>query len=162
MQPMHSSIGITIIWIRDGNPHMRVDAQVPSNQLVSQLVSQLVNQVVSRQLVIHHTSVRWLNCDMGRSPYGNSMSCSKDVSSSGNPHHHSHSHHHHQQQHHHSMLKKGAWTPEEDQKLIDYINEHGHGNWRALPKKCGRNPLVIALRLYFENLLLLLAIRLTN
>eukprot|EP00250_Pteridium_aquilinum_P019217 c24349_g1_i1 orf=55-711(+) len=34
-------------------------------------------------------------------------------------------------------LKKGAWTPEEDEKLIAYVKEHGHGNWRALPKKCG-------------------------
>ncbi|XWS38772.1 hypothetical protein CRYUN_Cryun19dG0159000 [Craigia yunnanensis] len=25
-------------------------------------------------------------------------------------------------------LKRGPWTPEEDQKLIDYINKHGHGS----------------------------------
>jgi myb proto-oncogene protein len=35
-------------------------------------------------------------------------------------------------------LKKGPWTPEEDQKLLDYIDEHGHGSWRALPAKAGR------------------------
>lgn len=34
-------------------------------------------------------------------------------------------------------LKKGPWTPEEDQKLIDYINKHGYGNWRTLPKNAG-------------------------
>ncbi|MCO5578311.1 hypothetical protein L7F22_032151 [Adiantum nelumboides] len=34
-------------------------------------------------------------------------------------------------------LKRGPWTPEEDQKLIAYINENGHGSWRALPKKAG-------------------------
>ncbi|KAK9160267.1 hypothetical protein Syun_006608 [Stephania yunnanensis] len=34
-------------------------------------------------------------------------------------------------------LKKGPWTPEEDQKLISYIQQHGHGNWRALPKHAG-------------------------
>nr|QZZ92759.1 MYB16;2 [Larix kaempferi] len=34
-------------------------------------------------------------------------------------------------------LKKGPWTPEEDQKLIAYIREHGHGNWRSLPKQAG-------------------------
>jgi myb proto-oncogene protein len=34
-------------------------------------------------------------------------------------------------------LKKGPWTPEEDQKLLDYIEEHGHGSWRALPAKAG-------------------------
>lgn len=34
-------------------------------------------------------------------------------------------------------LKKGPWTPEEDQKLVAYIQEHGHGSWRALPQKAG-------------------------
>lgn len=34
-------------------------------------------------------------------------------------------------------LKKGPWTPEEDQKLIDYIQKNGHGSWRALPKHAG-------------------------
>jgi len=34
-------------------------------------------------------------------------------------------------------LKKGPWTPEEDQKLVTYIQEHGHGSWRALPQKAG-------------------------
>lgn len=34
-------------------------------------------------------------------------------------------------------LKKGPWTPEEDQKLIDYIQRHGYGNWRTLPKNAG-------------------------
>lgn len=34
-------------------------------------------------------------------------------------------------------LKKGPWTPEEDQKLVDYIQKHGHGSWRALPKNAG-------------------------
>ncbi|KAL9227596.1 hypothetical protein vseg_003269 [Gypsophila vaccaria] len=34
-------------------------------------------------------------------------------------------------------LKKGPWTPEEDQILINYIRLHGHNNWRALPKQAG-------------------------
>eukprot|EP01018_Ginkgo_biloba_P021341 Gb_06719 [translate_table: standard] len=34
-------------------------------------------------------------------------------------------------------LRKGPWTPEEDQKLNDYIQRHGHGSWRALPKHAG-------------------------
>ncbi|GMI66443.1 myb domain protein 14, ARABIDOPSIS THALIANA MYB DOMAIN PROTEIN 14 [Hibiscus trionum] len=34
-------------------------------------------------------------------------------------------------------LKKGPWTPEEDHILINYIQLHGHGNWRALPKQAG-------------------------
>ncbi|KAI5660749.1 hypothetical protein M9H77_20072 [Catharanthus roseus] len=31
-------------------------------------------------------------------------------------------------------LKKGPWTPEEDLKLMQYIQAHGPGNWRTLPK----------------------------
>ncbi|XP_008791593.2 transcription factor MYB30 [Phoenix dactylifera] len=34
-------------------------------------------------------------------------------------------------------LKKGPWTPEEDQILIAHIRRYGHGNWRALPKQAG-------------------------
>ncbi|GMJ00768.1 myb domain protein 14, ARABIDOPSIS THALIANA MYB DOMAIN PROTEIN 14 [Hibiscus trionum] len=34
-------------------------------------------------------------------------------------------------------VKRGPWTPEEDQILINYINLYGHGNWRALPKQAG-------------------------
>ncbi|KAK7284116.1 hypothetical protein RJT34_18855 [Clitoria ternatea] len=34
-------------------------------------------------------------------------------------------------------LKRGPWTPEEDQILIHYINTYGHANWRALPKQAG-------------------------
>jgi len=32
---------------------------------------------------------------------------------------------------------KGAWTKQEDQKLIDYIRTHGEGCWRTLPKAAG-------------------------
>ncbi|KAF4349344.1 hypothetical protein G4B88_003176 [Cannabis sativa] len=34
-------------------------------------------------------------------------------------------------------LKKGPWTPEEDQILINYVQKFGHANWRALPKQAG-------------------------
>ena len=37
-------------------------------------------------------------------------------------------------------LKKGPWTAEEDQVLVAYIQQHGHENWRALPKRAG-NPI---------------------
>ncbi|KAG7011267.1 Transcription factor MYB14, partial [Cucurbita argyrosperma subsp. argyrosperma] len=37
-------------------------------------------------------------------------------------------------------LKKGPWTPQEDQILINYITLYGHGNWRALPKQSARLP----------------------
>ncbi|CAI9778163.1 unnamed protein product [Fraxinus pennsylvanica] len=32
---------------------------------------------------------------------------------------------------------KGAWTKEEDQRLINYIRLHGEGCWRSLPKAAG-------------------------
>ncbi|GAB4861798.1 Transcription factor myb17 [Ancistrocladus abbreviatus] len=34
-------------------------------------------------------------------------------------------------------LKKGPWTPEEDEILVNYINKYGHGSWRSLPKLAG-------------------------
>ncbi|KAG2711298.1 hypothetical protein I3760_04G070600 [Carya illinoinensis] len=34
-------------------------------------------------------------------------------------------------------VKKGAWSPEEDQILVRYISKHGHGSWRTLPKHAG-------------------------
>ena len=34
-------------------------------------------------------------------------------------------------------VKKGPWTPEEDRKLLSYIQQYGHGSWRSLPAKAG-------------------------
>nr|QLF96268.1 R2R3-myeloblastosis protein [Morus alba] len=34
-------------------------------------------------------------------------------------------------------MNKGAWSKQEDQKLIDYIHKHGEGCWRSLPKAAG-------------------------
>jgi len=34
-------------------------------------------------------------------------------------------------------LKKGPWNPEEDNKLLAYVQKHGHGNWRSVPAKAG-------------------------
>lgn len=50
-------------------------------------------------------------------------------------------------------LKKGPWTPEEDQKLVDCINKHGHGSWRALPKLAGLNRCGKSCRLRWTNYL---------
>lgn len=38
---------------------------------------------------------------------------------------------------------KGAWTKEEDQRLIAYIKAHGEGCWRSLPKAAGTHSLSI-------------------
>ncbi|CAK7339099.1 unnamed protein product [Dovyalis caffra] len=34
-------------------------------------------------------------------------------------------------------LKRGPWTPEEDELLASYIKKEGEGRWRTLPKKAG-------------------------
>ncbi|KAL0432126.1 UNVERIFIED_CONTAM: Myb-related protein [Sesamum latifolium] len=34
-------------------------------------------------------------------------------------------------------MDAGAWTKEEDERLINYIRAHGEGNWRSLPKAAG-------------------------
>lgn len=34
-------------------------------------------------------------------------------------------------------VKKGPWTPEEDIMLVSYVQEHGPGNWRAVPTTTG-------------------------
>ncbi|XP_034711380.1 transcription factor MYB53-like [Vitis riparia] len=52
-----------------------------------------------------------------------------------------------------SGLKKGPWTPEEDQKLVEYIQRHGHGSWRALPKLAGLNRCGKSCRLRWTNYL---------
>ncbi|KAL1536736.1 Transcription factor myb93 [Salvia divinorum] len=52
-----------------------------------------------------------------------------------------------------SGLKKGPWTPEEDEKLINYIQKHGHGSWRALPKLAGLNRCGKSCRLRWTNYL---------
>ncbi|KAI3452862.1 hypothetical protein Pfo_009525 [Paulownia fortunei] len=50
-------------------------------------------------------------------------------------------------------LKKGPWTREEDQKLLAYIEEHGHGSWRALPAKAGLQRCGKSCRLRWTNYL---------
>ena len=40
--------------------------------------------------------------------------------------------------------RKGLWSPEEDQKLRDYIIRFGHSCWSTVPVKAGKNPQAIA------------------
>ncbi|GAU41451.1 hypothetical protein TSUD_237010 [Trifolium subterraneum] len=50
-------------------------------------------------------------------------------------------------------VKKGPWTQEEDEKLIDYINKHGHGNWGTLSKRADLNRCGKSCRLRWTNYL---------
>ncbi|KAK3154461.1 hypothetical protein QOZ80_2BG0190790 [Eleusine coracana subsp. coracana] len=50
-------------------------------------------------------------------------------------------------------LKKGPWTPEEDQKLLAFIEQHGHGCWRSLPAKAGLRRCGKSCRLRWTNYL---------
>ncbi|MBA0711809.1 hypothetical protein Golax_010955, partial [Gossypium laxum] len=52
-----------------------------------------------------------------------------------------------------SGLKKGPWTPEEDLKLTNYIQVHGPGNWRTLPKNAGLQRCGKSCRLRWTNYL---------
>ena len=34
-------------------------------------------------------------------------------------------------------VKRGLWSPEEDEKLVKYITSHGHSCWSTVPKEAG-------------------------
>lgn len=34
-------------------------------------------------------------------------------------------------------VKRGLWSPEEDERLLKHITEHGHGSWSSVPKLAG-------------------------
>ncbi|KAL5196756.1 hypothetical protein ABZP36_000268 [Zizania latifolia] len=50
-------------------------------------------------------------------------------------------------------IKKGPWTPEEDLVLVSYIQEHGPGNWRAVPTRTGLMRCSKSCRLRWTNYL---------
>ncbi|XP_030550980.1 transcription factor MYB74 [Rhodamnia argentea] len=50
-------------------------------------------------------------------------------------------------------LKKGPWTAEEDKKLVEYIQKHGHGKWRTLPRNAGLKRCGKSCRLRWTNYL---------
>ncbi|KAL6537474.1 hypothetical protein OROMI_026008 [Orobanche minor] len=41
-------------------------------------------------------------------------------------------------------VKRGLWSPEEDEKLINYISTYGHGCWSAVPRLAGNRWAQIA------------------
>ncbi|CAL9202282.1 unnamed protein product, partial [Musa hybrid cultivar] len=51
------------------------------------------------------------------------------------------------------VVNRGAWTAEEDQKLVDYVRDHGDKNWRTLPAKAGLNRCGKSCRLRWLNYL---------
>ena len=41
-------------------------------------------------------------------------------------------------------VKRGLWSPEEDEKLIRYITTHGYGCWSEVPEKAGHLSLSLS------------------
>ncbi|XP_062215473.1 myb-related protein 306-like [Phragmites australis] len=50
-------------------------------------------------------------------------------------------------------VKKGPWTPEEDLILVSYVQDHGPGNWRAVPANTGLMRCSKSCRLRWTNYL---------
>ncbi|KAJ7977793.1 Myb transcription factor [Quillaja saponaria] len=50
-------------------------------------------------------------------------------------------------------LRKGLWSPEEDEKLLNYITQHGHGCWSSVPKLAGLQRCGKSCRLRWINYL---------
>ncbi|PSS21644.1 Transcription factor like [Actinidia chinensis var. chinensis] len=50
-------------------------------------------------------------------------------------------------------LRKGLWSPEEDEKLITHINKYGHGCWSSVPKLAGLQRCGKSCRLRWINYL---------
>ncbi|GAB2229061.1 hypothetical protein Droror1_Dr00023196 [Drosera rotundifolia] len=50
-------------------------------------------------------------------------------------------------------LRKGLWSPEEDEKLFKHITQHGHGCWSSVPKLAGLQRCGKSCRLRWINYL---------
>ncbi|GMP96363.1 hypothetical protein CsSME_00045041 [Camellia sinensis var. sinensis] len=50
-------------------------------------------------------------------------------------------------------VKRGLWSPEEDEKLIRYITSHGYGCWSEVPEKAGLQRCGKSCRLRWINYL---------
>ncbi|KAJ8761249.1 hypothetical protein K2173_001305 [Erythroxylum novogranatense] len=50
-------------------------------------------------------------------------------------------------------VKRGLWSPEEDEKLLNYITTHGHGSWSTVPKLAGLQRCGKSCRLRWINYL---------
>jgi hypothetical protein len=47
-------------------------------------------------------------------------------------------------------LRKGLWSPEEDEKLLSHITKYGHGCWSSVPKQAGKLYYIIQLCIYIS------------
>ncbi|GMI84022.1 myb domain protein 67 [Hibiscus trionum] len=50
-------------------------------------------------------------------------------------------------------VKRGLWSPEEDDKLVKHITQHGHGSWSSVPKLAGLQRCGKSCRLRWINYL---------
>ncbi|XP_010549176.1 PREDICTED: transcription factor MYB86 [Tarenaya hassleriana] len=50
-------------------------------------------------------------------------------------------------------LRKGLWSPEEDEKLLNHVTKHGHGCWSSVPKLAGLQRCGKSCRLRWINYL---------
>ncbi|URD83516.1 hypothetical protein MUK42_03557 [Musa troglodytarum] len=50
-------------------------------------------------------------------------------------------------------LRKGLWSPDEDEKLVKHISKHGHGCWSSVPKQAGLQRCGKSCRLRWINYL---------
>ncbi|XP_010551746.1 PREDICTED: transcription factor MYB86-like [Tarenaya hassleriana] len=50
-------------------------------------------------------------------------------------------------------LRKGLWSPEEDEKLLNHIAKYGHGSWSSVPKLAGLRRCGKSCRLRWINYL---------
>ncbi|KAE8691304.1 Transcription factor MYB86 [Hibiscus syriacus] len=50
-------------------------------------------------------------------------------------------------------IKRGLWSPEEDDKLVKHITQHGHGSWSSVPKLAGLRRCGKSCRLRWINYL---------
>jgi len=51
---------------------------------------------------------------------------------------------------HKQKVKRGLWSPEEDEKLTKYVTTYGHGCWSSVPKYAGIK--LIDLMQYYSSL----------
>ncbi|GER52372.1 myb domain protein 26 [Striga asiatica] len=50
-------------------------------------------------------------------------------------------------------VKRGLWSPEEDETLVNYVSTHGHGSWSAVPRLAGLQRCGKSCRLRWINYL---------